>query len=239
MATRTQTSPKRTKGEATRQRVYDAALGLFRRRGFERTTMRDIAAAAGLSLGAAYHYFRSKDDIVVAYADWMQAAHEADVARAGPQASLHDRLAVLFHAKLTLLRGDQKLLAAVYGSFGDTEGPRSVFGASSSALRARSIAMFVDPLDGHVPDTLQLPMARALWLAHLGVFLYFIQDRSPSQGRTVRLVDALVSLAASLIPLISHPLAAPLRGRLLEFLALLDPSNDDDAPQRRAPRRTQ
>ena len=64
------------KGEATRQHVLETALKLFRRRGFERTTMRDIAERAGLSLGAAYHYFRSKDELVVAYYEWMQAEHE-------------------------------------------------------------------------------------------------------------------------------------------------------------------
>ncbi len=229
---------KSTKGEATRQRVFEAALGLFRRRGFAQTTMREIAAAAGLSLGAAYHYFRSKDDIVGAYAEWMQAAHEACVARAGPSASLHDRLAVLFHTKLTLLSGDQKLLAAVYGAFGDTEGPRSVFGAPSAGLRARSIAMFVGALDDHVPEALQVPLGRALWLAHLGVFLFFIQDTSPRQLRTARLVDSLVALAASLIPLVSHPLAAPLRGRIREFLALLDPSDNATPPPRPLRRRS-
>ena len=36
------------------------ALGLFRKRGFHKTSMRDIARAAEMSPGAAYHYFPSK-----------------------------------------------------------------------------------------------------------------------------------------------------------------------------------
>ncbi|HZS36969.1 MAG TPA: TetR family transcriptional regulator, partial [Polyangia bacterium] len=46
-------SPRPKKSEETRRRVVDAALTLFRKRGFDATTMRDVAAAAGLSLGAA------------------------------------------------------------------------------------------------------------------------------------------------------------------------------------------
>ena len=65
----------------TRQRVLAAALKLFRRRGFDRTTMRDVAEEAGMSLGAAYYYFASKEAIVLAYYDEQQQGH-ARLARA-------------------------------------------------------------------------------------------------------------------------------------------------------------
>jgi AcrR family transcriptional regulator len=51
---------RRKDGEATGRRVFLVALDLFRRKGFAETTMRDVARAAGLSQGAAYHYFPSK-----------------------------------------------------------------------------------------------------------------------------------------------------------------------------------
>ena len=46
---------KTTKAEETRDRILDAALRLFRERGFAETTMRDVAAAAGVATGAAYY----------------------------------------------------------------------------------------------------------------------------------------------------------------------------------------
>ncbi|MGE5322721.1 MAG: helix-turn-helix domain-containing protein, partial [Actinomycetota bacterium] len=42
---RTRSTPR---AEDTRRRIYDAALELFREKGFEQTTMRDIAARAGV-----------------------------------------------------------------------------------------------------------------------------------------------------------------------------------------------
>ena len=39
--------------------------------------MRDVATAAGVSLGAAYYYFASKEAIVAAYYDHVQARHQA------------------------------------------------------------------------------------------------------------------------------------------------------------------
>src|SRR5262249_37048447 len=50
-----------TKGERTREVMLEAALKLFRRRGFDETTMRDIAEATNMSLGASYYYFESKE----------------------------------------------------------------------------------------------------------------------------------------------------------------------------------
>ena len=55
------------KAEATSARILDVALDLFRRGGFEQTTMRGIAAEAGVSLGSAYYYFESKEHLVMAF----------------------------------------------------------------------------------------------------------------------------------------------------------------------------
>ena len=51
---------------ARRQQIIDAAYRCFARRGFHQTTMREIYAEAGLSPGAIYHYFASKEDIIEA-----------------------------------------------------------------------------------------------------------------------------------------------------------------------------
>src|SRR5215218_9949850 len=51
---------------ARRQQIIDAAYRCFARKGFHQTTMREIYAEAGLSPGAIYHYFASKEDIIEA-----------------------------------------------------------------------------------------------------------------------------------------------------------------------------
>jgi hypothetical protein len=67
-------------------------------------------------------------------------------------------------------------------------------------------------------------LGRALWFTHLGVFLCFIHDGSPKQIRTYKLVDTLVDLIASGIPMLTHPLATPIRGHLLDLLAEIEPA---------------
>src|ERR1700675_3836940 len=51
-------------GEATRARIEAAALRLFVEQGVDATGIRDIAAAVGLSDGALYRHYRSKDELV-------------------------------------------------------------------------------------------------------------------------------------------------------------------------------
>jgi AcrR family transcriptional regulator len=214
-----------TKGEATREHILGSALRLFRKRGFERTTMRDIAQAADLSLGAAYHYFPSKEALVQAYYEWMQGEHER-LARGAtaPDADLQTRIRALLETKLDLVRRDRKLLAALFGNLGDPSHPLSIFGKRTSAIRDRSIAQFGAIFDEPgVPEELRAPLGRALWFAHLGIFLFLVHDGSPEQVRTRKLVEAVVDLVASGVPLLGHPLAAPIRGRLLDLLANLEP----------------
>src|SRR6476619_378113 len=93
--------PQRAASEQTRRHILQTALALFRERGFEQTTIRDIAGRAGLSLGAAYYYFKSKEAIVGAYYDYVQHEHlqraRAAFAHAG---TLRDRLRAALHTKI-------------------------------------------------------------------------------------------------------------------------------------------
>src|SRR5688572_6386737 len=47
------------------QRLFDTAFSLFGEKGFERTTMDEIAATAGVARATLYYYFRGKDDLFV------------------------------------------------------------------------------------------------------------------------------------------------------------------------------
>jgi AcrR family transcriptional regulator len=68
--------------EARRQQIIEAAVSCFARKGFHKTTMQDICKAAGLSPGAVYNYFRSKEDIVAACAEMSERRNDDMVAAA-------------------------------------------------------------------------------------------------------------------------------------------------------------
>ena len=58
--------------EQTRSRILDAAYKLFRRQGYNRVTMDDIAEAAKLTKRTLYHHFNSKDQLL---ADVLESQH--------------------------------------------------------------------------------------------------------------------------------------------------------------------
>ncbi|MFP4502836.1 MAG: TetR/AcrR family transcriptional regulator [Candidatus Hydrogenedentota bacterium] len=60
-----------------RRELVDAAVGLFVRQGFHKTTTREIAAAAGWSVGALYEYIKAKEDILYLVCDAIHTDMEA------------------------------------------------------------------------------------------------------------------------------------------------------------------
>ncbi len=52
-----------TKGEQTREQILDAALSLFLQQGYNGTSMRQIAAEAGIALGGIYNHFPNKEEL--------------------------------------------------------------------------------------------------------------------------------------------------------------------------------
>ncbi|MFT7617949.1 MAG: AcrR family transcriptional regulator, partial [Planctomycetota bacterium] len=66
---------KTQKAEKTRQLILDVALRLFEERGYDKTSMRLIAKEAGVSVGNAYYYFASKENLVQGFYGRLHDGH--------------------------------------------------------------------------------------------------------------------------------------------------------------------
>jgi TetR/AcrR family transcriptional regulator, fatty acid metabolism regulator protein len=58
-------APRQRRAIATRQRLYEAAMAEYARVGVEAARVEDIVAAAGVSWGTFFHYFPTKDDVLL------------------------------------------------------------------------------------------------------------------------------------------------------------------------------
>jgi AcrR family transcriptional regulator len=212
------------KSDKTRALLFRVALDLFRRKGFDAATMRDIAAEAQLAPGAAYYYFPGKDAIVMDYYNQTVEEHERRVRAGLPQATtLRERLTLIMQTKLDLLHEDRPLLQGLFRFAGNPGHPLSVFDPRTRAQREKSIALFrtvVEP--DELPEDLRQLLPPALWALHMAIILYFVHDDSPGQERSRRLVDGAMAILAQMVTLTSAPLVQsllkPLRARILDLL---------------------
>jgi AcrR family transcriptional regulator len=212
--------PQRAASEETRRQILDTALALFRERGFEETTIRDIAAGAGLSLGAAYYYFKSKEAIVGAYYEYVQDQHMVRAREAFARGGdLRARLRAAFHAKIDIMQDDRRLLRALFRYGGDPDHPLSWFGPATRDQRQQSVDVFAEALAAErLPEDVRESAPTLLWTLHMGVLLYFLYDASPAQRRTRKLIDAAVDFVVDVKRLATSPLLRPMRRRVTNIL---------------------
>ena len=204
--------PKATpKAQATGGKILEVALGLFRTKGFDRTTMRDIAAEAGVATGAAYYYYPSKDAIVMAFYrrtfDEMQTKIGKVLNAPG---SLEVRMRELIRVKLEHFGRNRGVLRGILKNGADPKHPVSPFSAETKAFREMEIAWFRRLVrDEHVrlPHELEARIPEVLWVLHIGMMFFWITDDSPRQLHTRRLIDQGMSTVTALLRL-SSPVPA-------------------------------
>jgi AcrR family transcriptional regulator len=206
---------------STRDRILKAALGLFRKHGFDQTTMRDVAKAAHTSLGAAYYYFPSKEALVLAH--WqsqMQEQERRTRAALAERRELADRLRAVLRIRFELMKHDRRLLVGLFRGIADVKSAVSVFSTETSELRARAVRLFEEALDlPSVPEDLREAAALGLWVLQLALVLYFIHDDSPGQQKTLRLGDGAIDLLLPLVPLLALEPARAWRTQLIQLLS--------------------
>jgi AcrR family transcriptional regulator len=210
------------KGEETRARILDSALDLFRRDGFDQTTMREIAAEAGVSLGNAYYYFASKEALVMAFYERAseEMAPAIEEALAGAK-GLEKRLNVILAVKFQYFGPNRTFLGALMRHAADPQNPLSPFGAATRHIRERDMDYFAKAIQGsrlEVPKDLKPHVPKLLWLHQMGLILFWIYDRSKGQQRTHLLREKSLALVATGLKVASFPLLRPLRKRIVELV---------------------
>lgn len=201
--------PPTSKRDRTRGRIREVALRSFREQGYDGTTMRGIAAEAGLSVGNAYYHFPTKDHLVQEL--YVEVQHE-HVARAVPALDgvedLTDRVGVVVRTGLANLSSWHAIAPQFLTTAIAPGSPNNPFSEESTAARDVVLALFDQAVAAsrtRVPEELRADLPRALWTAYLLVTLFWVYDGSPGQRRTDRLVDAALGVLRIALPALRLP----------------------------------
>jgi AcrR family transcriptional regulator len=210
------------RAEDTRRKIYEAAMELFREKGFEPTTMRDIAAKAGVALGGAYYYFSSKDAIVLAfYREMQESSNQLVLEALADKKKLKERIRCVIEKRLELLSPNRKFCAALFRHAPDGADPLSPFSEESRLIREAAIEhmrIALEGSDAKVPADLKPRLPYLLWLYQMALIMFWLYDRSPNQERTQRLMEKSLGLLVNLLRLSALPLMKPLRKAALELV---------------------
>ena len=172
--------------EATRQRIRESARELFQSQGFEATTTRDIAKAAGIAAGTMFNYFASKEAVVMEFVrEALEAADESSRKRVREGMSLGEELFSLISAGLRELRSLRRFLRPAmewgFSPAADSEDGRIIRGH-----HLERVAVILQKHQEEPATSVQLQM---YWMLFTGLLTFWTADESRHQEGTLALLD--------------------------------------------------
>ena len=179
---------------ATRKRILEAAKSLFRSKGFEQATTRDIAKDVGIATGTMFNYFRSKEAIVVELAaQAMDKGQHSFNSERRAKAKLDEDFFSFISTQLRHMRPLRKyarpLLETVLvpAALPNQDGLAAEL---RSDLNERILAIFVHHGIAD-PTPIQISI---FWSLYVGVVSFWSHDKSPKQEDSLALLDQSIRM---------------------------------------------
>jgi AcrR family transcriptional regulator len=211
------------KAVRTRAHIFETALRLFSERGYQTTTMRDIAAAAGCSLGLTYRYFASKEELVIAVYEQSLDNLTAEV-EGLKETSLARRFTQTVRNTLGRLAPYRESFAVICGMALNPNSSTGVLNENTTYLRQASLQLFRQVVSGakDAPQERDLDNLTTLFYAsYLLLLLFWVQDRTPEQAATEKILQFAEDTIGRLRPLLKLPAFAKAVGQLAGILTPL------------------
>lgn len=191
--------------EKTKRAILQAALELFRKKGFHRTTTKEITARAGIAEGTLFNYFPTKEDLALCFFEEVLAGliawyQQQDDLRG---ASLPEKLFAVIHRHLERLGPYEEFIGAVYLRALQPSSKLSPLSLDRREINLRYLkfirGIFAEShARGEIPRVAE-PMAYGFGLFHLAMIAYWLHDDSPGKEKTLALLDRCSRLAATFL----------------------------------------
>lgn len=191
--------------ERTKKEILKAALELFSRKGFFRTTTKQISDRAGIAEGTLFNYFKTKEDLalyffeqeVAGLIDWYRG--QAKLRRN----SLPERLFAIIHRHLDRITPYEEFIGAVYLRALQPVSRLNPLSLETQELNLRYLRFLQQVLreaeeEGEIPKLGDFG-AYAFGLFHLAIITYWLQDSSPGKENTLALLDRSLKVGNTIL----------------------------------------
>lgn len=191
--------------EQTKARILEAALELFGKKGFYKTTTKEISRKARIAEGTLFNYFKTKEDLALYFfetelqtcIDWY---HGDDYVRAAP---LPEKLFALVQRFLDRVEPYQEFLGAVYLRALQPRSKLNPLSLEVQELRIRELKFIRHILEEAEAKEEIPPLGEfgvyALGLGFLGILTHWLNDRSDGKENTMALLDRALTLASNFL----------------------------------------
>jgi AcrR family transcriptional regulator len=181
-----------TKAE-TRHRILEAARQLLVGRGYDATTTRDIAEAAGIANGTLFNYFANKEAILASLVAEVAAGNHGNFeSRSAADASFEEELFAFVAAELRKLKPWRKQLPVLLET---GLNPLNVTTADDvQAMRLSHLDIVAQLARNHGLGDLPAMALQLYWTLYVGVLMFWAQDSSPKQEDTLGLLDSSIAM---------------------------------------------
>jgi len=201
--------PRAADFDDKRRLLLDAGAALFARDGYDRTSINDIARACGMSKTLVYHYYPSKERLLVGIIDRHLSDLLGAVEEAARAAAPEHRLAAIIHALLEAYRETDALHRIHINELARL--PEAARDELTSVER-RLVSTFSAALAGAVPELAASPALGPVTMSLFGMLnwhsMWFRPDGPLSREAYAELVTRLILAGARGVAAPGHRIAA-------------------------------
>jgi len=193
------------KKERTKEQILSAALQLFREKGLEGTTTKEISKKAGIAEGTLFNYFKTKEDLALYFFQketddligWFRGERRLQ------KAPLPEKLFAIIHRQLEYIEPYEDFIGAVFCRALQPASALSPLSFDSQEFRLKYLRFIREILQaaeekGEIPRFGDLG-AYAFGLFYLGIVAHWLQDNSRGKQKTLALLDRTLSLGTKIL----------------------------------------
>jgi AcrR family transcriptional regulator len=196
----------------TKQRILQAARKLFAASGYEASTTREIADAAGIANGTLFNYFPNKEAILADLVTDVTAEMSTDFENQNvEEGSFEEALFAFVAAGLRKLKPWRKHLPALLETVLNPLTTAMTDGAEAMRLsHLETVALLAKH---HGLGDLPTVALQLYWTLYIGVLMFWAQDNSPKQEDTLGLLDSSLAMFTGWLQSEKHSPSENKKGR--------------------------
>lgn len=181
--------------EETDARIVKAAEELFLGKGYEGTTTRDIAAAAGIAVGTLFNYYKTKEALAMHMIALAMELGQADFdRRRSGEEDAGEEIFMIITAELRRLLPYRSFVGPVFES-GLSLFVKEAHSEIGKETRNKHLKRIEEIMNRHGYCEVPFEIAANLyWSLYLGILAHWCRDESEHQEETLALIDYTINL---------------------------------------------